>query len=766
MKKTAFDTGWFFQRIGDLSRQQVVLPHDAMLHETRRADAPSGSGGAFFEGARYVYEKTFEKPQAAHVLIQFEGVYKNAKVYLNGKEAGGKAYGYVPFFVCADDYLTDGANTIRVECETGDQPDSRWYSGGGIYRPVWIWEGAADSIEPESVRISTVSYAPAVIRVQSPKPVRVEIEGICGGGTDFKMTIPDARLWSEDSPYLYTARVTNGMDSDEIRFGIRKVEWSNRGLFINGKETLLRGGCVHHDNGILGAATYDASEYRRVKKLRDMGYNAIRSSHNPCSRAMLEACDELGVYLMDESWDMWFKPKSRYDYAHYWRENHMADLKAMVDRDFNHPSVIFYSIGNEVSEPAMDEGLRVAEEMVDFLHREDPDRAVTGGINLMIIASKKKGKSVYKDEGGRDESSEQKLQGMSSVVFNIITNVVGSSMNKAANSKAADLASAPVLDLLDLAGYNYASGRYPLEGKAHPNRVIFGSETFPHDLNKNWTMVKKYPYLVGDFMWTAWDYIGETGAGSWAYTDDGKGFSKPYPWLLADIGAFDILGDPNGEAFHAAAIWDKLQAPVICVQPINHESRPAKSAWRGTNAIPCWSWRGCEGRKAVVEVYYPNGTVELQLNGKKIGKKKMTDGKAVFRVKYAPGTLSAHILDPRGIEIAAASVHSAETAQIRVCPEKECVSPREIVYVPILIGDEHGTAEANADSRLTVTVKGGELLGFGSANPRTTESFTDGTYTTYYGRALAVLRAGSSSEIIIYVNSRSDSCVKTLQIKE
>ncbi len=766
MKKTAFVSGWVFHRAGDVSWQPVTLPHDAMLHEARRADAPSGSGGAYFEGGSYVYEKRFQRPAAEHVLIQFEGVYKNAKVYLNGKEAGGAAYGYIPFFIQADEYLIDGENSIRVECEAKDQPDSRWYSGAGIYRPVWLWEGPADSIEPESVRISTVSYTPAVIRIQSPKTVKVEVEGIIGEGTDFELTIPNAKLWSEDSPYLYTAKVTNGTDGDEIRFGIRKVEWSNKGLFINGKETLLRGGCVHHDNGILGAATYDESEYRRVRWLKGMGYNAIRSSHNPCSRAMLEACDELGVYLMDESWDMWYKHKSRFDYAPQWKEHHMADLKAMNSRDFNHPSVILYSIGNEVSEPATNEGVRAAKEMVDFLHREDPNRAVTGGMNLMIIATSKKGKGIYNEDGGRDESSDEKMKGMSSLIFNMVTNMVGSGMNKAANSKAADKATTPVLDLLDLAGYNYASGRYPLEGKAHPDRVIFGSETFPQDLAKNWAMVEKFPYLVGDFMWTAWDYIGETGAGAWAYTPDGKGFSKPYPWLLADVGAFDILGNPNGEAFHAAAIWGKLDKPVICVQPINHDTRPAKSAWRGTNAIPSWSWQGCEGKKATVEVYYPKGSVELRLNGKSMGTKKLKDGKAVFHVKYTPDTLSAHVGDTQGKELGHAMLQSAKTAQIQIRPEKEAVKPGEIVYVPIQIGDENGIVESNADRKLSVSVEGGELLGFGSANPRTEERFTEGSYTSYYGRALAVIRAGERGELTLHVSDDSTSRVKTLQIKE
>ena len=554
MKKITFNDNWIFSKQGFTDTRPVTLPHDAMIHEQRAPENPSGSAGAFFPGGKYVYEKTFPRPEAAHVLLQFEGVYKNARVFLNGKEAGGAAYGYIPFFVCADDYLIDGENTVRVECENQNQPDSRWYSGAGIYRPVWLWEGPEDSIVPESVKISTVSYAPAVIRVTSPEPVKVNVGGVSGEGTDFQLSLPDAKPWSDTTPNLYTAHVTNGIDNEDIRFGIRKIEWSSKGLFINGKETLLRGGCIHHDGGILGAAACDVSEYRRVRKMKEAGFNAIRSAHNPASRAMLEACDELGMYVMDETWDMWYSHKSKFDYAGEFPAHYKSDLRAMVNRDFNHPSVIMYSIGNEVSEPAQEKGVKLAQEMVDYLHGLDQNRAVTGGMNLMIIARSAKGNGVYKEDGGRDDGGKQNaMNGMSSTMFNMVTSMVGTGMNKGANGKKADAVTSPVLDALDIAGYNYASGRYPLEGKAHPDRVIFGSETFPQDIWKNWQMVKQYPYLVGDFMWTAWDYLGEAGIGAWAYTPDGKSFDKPYPWLLADVGALDLLGDPNGELFLAQA---------------------------------------------------------------------------------------------------------------------------------------------------------------------------------------------------------------------
>ena len=754
MKRTSFNDNWLYKG------QKITLPHDAMLHEQRDPNAACGSAGAFFPDGEYVYEKTFTRPVAERVLLQFEGVYKNARVYINGKEAGGAAYGYIPFFVNADEYLIEGENTIRVECAV-KHPDSRWYSGAGIYRPVWLWAGPEDSIEPESVRISTVSYDPAVIRVQSPKTVKVEVDGVSGAGTDFELTIPGAKLWSENTPCLYTAKVTNGADSEEIEFGIRKVEWSNKGLFINGEETLLRGGCLHHDNGILGAATYDESEWRRVKKLKEAGFNAIRSAHNPCSRAMLEACDKLGVYLMDETWDMWFHHKTKYDYATEWRDHYIKDIDAMVSRDFNHPSVILYSIGNEVSEPAKYEGIQMTREMVEHIHTIDRSRAVTGGFNLMIISNAAKGKSIYDENGeGRDESGDKKLQGMNSTVFNLITSIIGTGMNKAANSKAADDATSPSLDLLDIAGYNYGSGRYPLDAKAHPNRIIFGSETFPQTIAKNWAMVKKYPYLIGDFMWTAWDYLGEAGIGAWAYTEDGKGFNKPYPWLLGDTGAFDILGDPNGELFGASAVWGKLDQPAICVQPLGYARKPAKAAWRGTNAIPSWSWKGCEGNKAVVEIYTDEPTVELKINDNSKGIKKVKKCKAVFKVKYEPGTITA-IAGGKTVKLV-----SAEDAGILIRPEKLKVLPGEIVHVPIMIADKHGTVESNADRKLTVFVEGGELLGFGSANPRTEERFDTGEYTTYYGRALAVLRAGRIGDLHITVTDGASKSVGIITVTE
>lgn len=785
MNSNPFNQNWKFRKQGREETQTVTLPHDAMIHERREPNGAGGSAHGFFPGGIYVYEKNFTAPAEwadKTVFIEFEGVYRNSVVSINGKSVGGRAYGYLPFRICADPLLNyGGENTITVTVDNSQLPNSRWYTGSGIYRPVNLIVGNKTHIEWQGVRVSTISYQPARIKVETESnggEVVVEIlDGdkvvASGQGASLELDIPDAKLWSDETPYLYTCHVTlaeHGQVVDEVtqRFGIRKVEWSPKGLFVNGKETLLRGGCYHHDNGILGAATFDKSEERRVRIMKEAGFNALRSSHNPTSRAMLEACDKYGMYLMDETWDMWYSHKSQFDYASNFEKNWREDIRSMIERDFNHPSVILYSIGNELSEPAQEKGVKLAKEMVEYIHRLDCNRAVTGGINLMIISRSAKGKGIYKEDGGRDDGGKQNaMGGMNSTMFNMITSMVGPGMNKGANGKKADAVTSPVLDALDIAGYNYASGRYPLEGKAHPDRVIFGSETFPQDIYKNWQMVKKYPYLVGDYMWTAWDYLGEAGIGAWSYTPDGKAFDKPYPWLLADVGALDLLGNPNGELFLAQAAWGLLKKPAIAVQPVNHPGiKPAKSVWRGTNALPSWSWQGCEGNKAIVEVYADATTVELLLNGKSLGKKKIKDCKAIFKTKYAPGTLTAVAYDAGGQELSRNELKSA-IGSIRLVaePEETAVKAGDIVYIPISLVGQNGVLERNADCKLTAAVENGELLAFGSANPRTEERYDSGNFTTYYGCAMAIVRAEQEGTVTLSVTDGKQTATAAVDVK-
>lgn len=795
-----FNRNWTYCREGEEVQIPVTLPHDAMLHEARQADAESGSAGAYFPGGIYLYRKEFDVPAewaGSQILVRFEGVYRNATVTVNGAGGWQIVNGYTERSFDVTDTLRYGEkNEILVRVDNSKQPNSRWYSGSGIYRPVRLLVLPEIRIEEEGVRVRTLSIDPAEIEVTTVHNggrVKVEIlEGKCvaeGAGDCVRLSIPEAKLWSAEHPTLYTARVTlfDGdvvADTREVTFGIRKLTWSPKGFFVNGEETLLRGGCLHHDNGVLGACAYDEAEERKVRIMKELGFNAIRSSHNPCSRALLDACDRYGMYMMDETWDMWYQHKSKYDYADRIREFWKDDILSLVRKDFNHPSVIMYSIGNEISEPAKAEGMAFAQGLIDLFHQLDPDRPVTAGLNLMIVANAAKGKEMYNADGGinmdtaADISSSGAAEGseteegadcpapgetaasatpqetpapqmpdfskMDSTLFNMIAMQMGSGMNHSADGDDADLATTPILDALDLAGYNYASGRYPMEREKHPERVIFGSETLPPDLADNWAMVKKLPYLVGDFMWTAFDYLGEAGIGAWSYSPDAMQFDKPYPWLIGGAGVIDILGNPDAEALWAGMVWGTDTGVKLAVTPANHPGEePYHSAWRGTNAVRSWSWQGCEGNPVKVEACSDGAEVALLLDGELIGRKAVEKYRAVFETIYRPGRLEAVSYDADGKETGRDVLVSAVAERrIHLTPELSKAEPGQVVFISVSLADEAGNVESNADELLTAEVTGGELLGFGSANPRTADSFVAGRYKSYYGRALAVVRVG------------------------
>lgn len=778
MEVSDFNHGWTFAREG-ADPVPVTLPHDAMIHERRSPDAPGGSAHGYFPGGRYVYRKEIDADAALAkkvVQLRFGGVYRDAEILLDGEHLLTHHYGYTPFICDLTGLLDPGAHELEVRVDNADLPNSRWYTGSGIYRGVKLLVAGSDHIPYGGIHVTTTSIDPARVRVSTavagsgvPHVEIVAPDGSLvarGEGADVELEVPDARLWSAEEPNLYRARVTllaedsqedaGGpavLDRAEATFGIRNIAWNSReGLLVNGKPTLLRGGCIHHDNGILGALAFAESEERRVRIMREAGFNAIRSAHNPASDELLEACERLGMYVMDETFDMWFHHKSPYDYAKDFEQDWRQDVSAMVERDFDHPSVIMYSIGNEVSEPAHKHGLATERDLVGLVHGLDPSRPVSAGLNLSIIANAAKGKEMYDGEnqpgaGGKDSKRGKGGQASSnaSLLFNTLASLVGTGMNKAANSDKADKATSPALELLDICGYNYASGRYPLEGRKHPDRVIFGSETFPQDIAKNWAMVRRYPYLVGDFMWTAWDYLGEAGLGAWSYTG-GVPFNRPYPWLLSGAGVIDILGNPDASARFAQVAWGLEKGPFIGVRPANHPgTRVSKSVWRGTNALESWSWRGREGNQMLVEVFCDADEVELLLDGRPLGRKRVKDLTATFKVHYEPDKLEA-IAYQAGCPVGKASLESA-TGRIglKLSPEKDAAAPGALVYVPVALVGGNGVVESNADEELSCTVEGCELLGFGSANPCTEERYDSGQFTSCYGRALAIIRMGAGT---------------------
>jgi len=768
MNKYLFLDDWNFS-MGE-HKERITLPHDAMLVSGRAHDAASGQGGGYFLGGKYVYEKKL-MPEPSwkekDIFVEFEGVYPNAKVSLNGKGLGGCCYGYKGFRIKLEDINYEGDNQLLVEVDNTKLPNSRWYSGAGIYRPVWLIEASKKRIALDGIRVETLSIHPARIKVitdlegvDKSSGIQVNVDIFYkdklvaeAKGIDTEIEIPNAALWSEESPNLYKACVTlseNGreIDNQQISFGIRTIAWNNGGLFINGSETKLRGGCIHHDNGILGAKELKEAEYRKIKRLKEFGFNAIRSAHNPASCDLLEVCDELGMYVMDETWDMWDKHKNEFDYAADFRDNFKEDLKAIVNKDFNHPSAIMYSIGNEVTEPAKEEGVKLASEIISCLKALDHTRPVTCGINLTLLLMASMDHTVGQGEAAGPTETPQE---MNSTTYNKMVSEMGNRMLLAAASETADNVASPVLDLLDISGYNYASSRYDMDGKLHPDRIIVGSETYTYEIARNWKMVEKYPYVVGDFMWTAWDYLGEAGVGGWSYDEKNAGFSKTYPWLLADTGAFDILGNDGAAAGLAAVVFGARRTPYIAVYPVNKGGKePIKAIWRGSNAMPYWSYDGCEGEKATVEIYSEGAAVELFVNDRSCARKALIDCMASFEVTYEPGVIKAVALDDQGKAIADSILTSAAgDTKIVITPETENIKIEDIVYFDISLRGENNQVECNKDCKIKLQVTGGELIGFGSANPCTEEDFLSGVHSTYYGRAQAIVRVTSSELSIV-----------------
>ena len=459
---------------------------------------------------------------------------------------------------------------------------------------------------------------------------------------------------------------------------------------------------------------------------------------------------------------------TEFDYGNDFMDNYLSDIEAFVEKDFNHPSVVMYSIGNEVSEPVMDGGMEVAHSIIDNLHALDPSRPVTGGINLMILSTSAMGGNLFAGNAGNDEGASglSALAGdgpLTSTSYNQMVGMIGDMMS-GDNLKTpfVDEVTSPVLDALDIAGYNYGKGRYEIEGTAHPGRLVVGSETMAFDIAKNWEMVERLPYLVGDFMWTAWDYLGEVGVGAWSHEADAFGFSKPYPWLLADTGAFDIIGQPNGEAFLAKATWEKNPGnPYLCVQPLM-DGELIKAAWRKTNSVPSWSWPSQEGKTAVVEVFSGADRIQLYKDGTLVGEKAVEGNWTVFEVEYTPGTLEA-VAFVGDKECGRTTLVSAEgEVSLRLSPEKKLSKNDDVVFVDIDLVGENGEVYAGKEYELSASVEGGELLGFGSAKPRTDAYFGSGKYPTWMGHALAVVKVGPSGKAVLTVGGEglSESKVK------
>lgn len=778
MKATPLLTGWTCRHLGDTAPgKTVTLPHDAMLAEPRTALSAGGTNTGWYEGYDYEYRRTLTVPEnelADTHILEFEGVYHNAEVWLNGQKAAFRPYGYTNFYVDCAPYLHAGENELRVIARNADQPNSRWYSGAGIYRPVQLWTARGVHITLNGVKIRTLSLDPAVVEVRvkttAPGTVRLTMDDLpamqqeSDGEAVFTLTLDNARLWTPETPNLYTCRVSFADDEVTETFGVRKVEWGTDSFLLNGKRYIIQGACIHHDNGLLGAVCDPDAVARKVRLLKENGYNAIRSAHNPCSKALLAECDRQGMLVMDEYIDHWYIHKTEHDYVDYFDDWWHQDLTDMVEKDYNHPCVVLYSTGNEVSETAQKRGIALTKEMTDFLHGLDDSRPVTCGVNIFFNFLSSIGFGVYSDEKAKKEAERAekakqrgekaaRKKAVGSQFFNNLAGLLGDEfMKRGATLHGCDVKTRDAFANMDIAGYNYGIYRYKHDLKKYPQRLILGSETFCNDAYKFRELAKQEPRLVGDFVWAGMDYLGEVMVGSWEYADYAETFDGGPGWVSAGSGRIDLTGKSLGEALYTRVALEADNGPYIAVCPVNHTGdRHSPSAWKMTNAIPSWSWTGCEERKANVEVYARAARVELVLNGHTVGSKTLkNDCLARFSIPYESGTLEAVSYDAADHEMGRCKLQSAGgTTRLTLDAEEPTVKPGHLCYIRLRYTDENGITKPLARGSIQVQVRGGTLVGLGSACPFNKHSYLDSETDTYYGEALAIVRMGDGDAMTI-----------------
>ena len=819
MQKIDFNKGWMCKCLTrDEAAYPVTLPHDAMLSEPRTQESTGEGNIGWYIGGDYEYTKKLTVPKEYEnkkVLIEFEGVYHNAEVHINGKKVAGRPYGYTNFYINTDGFFKYGEeNEVKVIAHNADQPNSRWYSGTGIYRPAYLHVGGEKYIPVNGVKIRTLSYNPAQIEVavktSAPGEVSLEIEfegkrvltaigeskAVAAQNNEtknasaasekpakeyqavFLLDVPKAKLWDTEHPNLYTCKAVFGEDEVTETFGIRELVWNPQvGMTINGKRVILRGACFHHDNGVLGACTYPEAEERKMRIFKENGYNAVRSAHYPCSKALLDACDRVGMLMMDEYVDVWYIHKTKYDYANqlagWWKQ----DLKDMVDKDFNHPSVIMYSTGNEVAETAQKKGIALTGEMTNYLHSMDPTRPVTCGINIFFNFLSSIGLGVYSDDKAEKSAEnaekfvaeqakkaasakqKKKKKPVGSEFYNTLACLVGDYFMKCgATLYPCDLKTRDAYANMDIAGYNYGIFRYKHDLKKYPKRLILGSETFCKDAYSFWEIAKKNKRIIGDFVWAGWDYIGEVGDGAAEYSD--YKFEDPSTRMTGGNGRIDLNGKPRAEAAYTRVAFERETGPFIAVDPVYQKEKLRLTGWQLTKALESWAWGGCSGEPAKVEVYARAAQVELFINGKSVGKKNVKKCRANFNTTYEDGEITAVSYDEKGKEINRYSLQTAEKETIlQVRPEEKSVKPEGLAFVQLQYTDAKGIWKPMEKHNLKVTVENGILKGLGSPAPYVKGNYTDDTVATYYGEAMAVVQADGNGPVKVTVTDETRSYV-------
>jgi len=769
----AFNEDWRFHRgeiegaeaaeFADSDWRLLDVPHDWSI-EDLPSDRDSGIGTLWTEAAipvrtgpfdRYVsegegatgwtvggvgwYRKRFPSPQSlspgGKAELRFEGVYMNCDVWLNGVHLGNHPYGYTEFAFDLTPHLRAGQNTIAVRVNNAGR-NSRWYSGSGIFRKVWLSVAGELRIPAHGVCVTmpevtadtalvklaiTLENGEAAARDARIRARLIDAAGTVAGVADATLTaaagatstaacavrLQSPHLWSPQAPYLYRAEVfleADGKAADftTVTVGVRKIEIdAAQGLRVNGETVKLHGGCVHHDNGPLGSKSIPRAEERRVELLKANGFNAVRTSHNPPSRGFLDACDRLGMLVVDEAFDCWEAVKNPDDYHLYFDDWWQRDLESMILRDRNHPCVILWSIGNEVNERAEPRGVEIGKKLQALVHQLDPTRKVTAAITAPY------------------EHPNMTWQDMQ-----------------------------PAFTYLDVGGYNYQIADYENDHKKYPERIIFGTESFPTQAFTVWRAVESDSWVIGDFVWTAMDYLGEAGVGRAGISRGPARFGAPpsYPWFNAYCGDIDLIGDKKPQSYFRDVVWRRSKVEMGVQRPVPKGWTEHGSGWAWGDELRSWTWAGYEGTPMTVRVYTRGDQAKVFLNGKEVGSKDLTEQdalKAEFTVPYAPGELKAVAFE-NGREIGSIGFRTTGKAhRLKMSADRLKVraSRDELIYVTATVVDDKDQTLPDAVVPVSFAVSGaGEIAAVGNANPKDVASFQHPQRNTFHGRCLAIVR--------------------------
>ena len=782
-RENNFDIGWHFLKadatgaedavFNDSDWRTVDLPHDWSIEDLPRetnspsaAPAPTnapatggrGRGRANFQvvgpfsptspggkdtgytlGGTGWYRKHFvldKQSLGKKVFIEFDGIYMDSDVWLNGRHLGNHPYGYTAFAYDLTDFLNPPGqgNVLAVRVRNLGR-NSRWYTGSGIYRHVVLKVTDTLHVGQWGVYITTpqVTKDKATVKVvttvenkrdaETAMTLRIKLSGpdektlqtgetkveIAAGGQieiPLTMNVTSPPLWSTDSPKLCQAAVEvlvggKVVDATTTTFGIREIKFSaENGFTLNGVSVKLRGACLHHDNGPLGSAAFGRAEERKVELMKANGFNAIRSSHNPPSTALLDACDRLGILVLDEAFDCWEEGKNPDDYGKYFNEWWQRDLESMIMRDRNHPCVILWSIGNEVPQRVKESGYVIAKKLSDEVHRLDPTRPVT--------------EAICAPWDGQPWS-----------------------------------ATATAFSFLDVGGYNYQPGQYERDHEKFPDRIVVGTESFPRDFAQYWRAVEKNPYVLGDFVWTGMDYLGEAALGSARIGNESGEYFNAF------CGDLDLCGFKKAQSYYRDIVWDISPLEIFVHRPLPEGRRESVSAWGWPDELASWTWPGNEGKTMQVNVYSKCDSVRLELNGKEIATNQVNSNRwtARFEVPYAAGELKAVGLTDGKVVATKILRTVGQAKKIRLTVDHTTISADrgDLAYVTVEITDESGNIMPDATNIVHFELTGqGELAAVGSGAPNVMESFQQPKHSAWHGRCLVILRPKDDAGIITF----------------